>query len=312
MSDIMDYKIALINTGIFRKVRGSQYRCKYCPFCNDSNFHMYVKIEMDDFTPVQYHCKKCVSGGIMNQKFLDYYGLSQITIPKYKGLKKIIRNKVNNIPNDLFVYDDSVVNIQNYIEYRIGIKPSKSDLQFFQYIGNPIKYANDYLTTNILSDKWFTGDNYRFWFRLTNGNMIGRNQNEKDGWIRFKSERIKDSGIYIIKIPFDPLECINVCISEGIMDSIGLYYHSGVKNGIFISVLGREYVKGIDYVLNSGIFGDNVNIKIFKDSDVNENSIFIDKYKRRFFKHVDIYGNTLSKDFGVNKYEIDISKLKSL
>lgn len=312
MGKIIDFKMELLNTGIFKRVRNGQYRCKFCPYCDDSKFHMYVKIEMDEDTPVLFNCKKCTRGGRINQKFLEYYGITNINIPKYKGLKKIDSKKVNGNNVNLNDYNDSIncMMVKEYIGNRLGVIVQDHELNYFQFIGNPIKYANEYLTSKPMHQEWFTGDNQRHWFRLTNGNMIGRTEADKDGWRRFVSDRIKDMGMYVIKLPFDPVTPIDVCISEGIMDSIGLYYHLKLNNAIFISVLGREYNKGLDYLIDSGIFGKHVNIKIFKDADVNY--VNIDKLKRKFFKHVEIYQNSIGKDFGLKQNQIDIVKVQSL
>ena len=310
MGKVMDFKMQLLNTGLFKKIRGSQYVCKHCPFCNDSKFHFYVKIEMDEDTPVQYHCKKCVSGGRLGQKFLDYYGLTNIRIPRYKGLRKIDSSKLNSKGVEFTEFDD-ITDVQNYINKRLGVIPTREELQMFQYVPNPLKYANEYLTSKPLNPKWFTGNQKRHWFRLTNGNIIGRDESEHDGWRKFRTDRIKESGIYTIKLPFDPTGVVDVYITEGIMDSIGLYYgYKQSNNVIYISVLGREYMMGVNHLINTGIFGNNINIKIFKDDDFNK--IYIDKYKRKLFKHVDVYQNMIGKDYGVRPEEMDINKIMSL
>lgn len=313
MGKVMDFKMELLNTGIFKRVRNGQYRCKFCPYCDDSKFHMYVKIEMDEDSPVVFHCMKCVHSGRMNNKFLEYYGINNIVIPKYKGLRKIDSGKVGERINVELINKndiDSINDVKMYINKRIGVECNDVELEYFQFISNPIWYANEYLTNKCLDTKWFEGENKRHWFKLSNGNMIGRNENDKDGWKRFISDRIKESGIYIIKLPFDPVKPIDVCISEGIFDSIGLYYHLKLSNGIFISVLGRDYSKALDYLINAGIFGDHVNIKIYKDADVD--FVAIDKIKRRFFKHVEVYQNMIGKDYGLPINMIDIVKTNTL
>ena len=72
-----------------------------------------------------------------------------------------------------------------------------------------------------------------------------------------------------------------------------------------------DYVKGIKYILNKGIFGKSVNILIFKDKDVDINKVFIPDVLRKMFKSVGIYENMLAKDFGVCESEYDICKVIS-
>jgi hypothetical protein len=59
-------------------------------------------------------------------------------------------------------------------------------------------------------------------------------------------------------------------------------------------------------MLDRGIFGDSVCIHIYKDADVKD--VRIDKSKCMWFKSVDVYMNTIGKDFGVSADEIEIEK----
>ena len=92
------------------------------------------------------------------------------------------------------------------------------------------------------------------------------------------------------------------------MDSIGLYYnYKELENCTYISVCSKQYSKGMYHMINRGIFGDSVNIHIFKDPNVRCEDIYIDPNMRRLFKNVFIYGNG-DKDYGV----LDISNTRRL
>jgi hypothetical protein len=73
--------------------------------------------------------------------------------------------------------------------------------------------------------------------------------------------------------------------------------------------MGKDYVKGIKYILNKGIFGKSVNIMIFKDKDVDINKIYIPWTLKKMFKSVSIYENMMAKDFGVCESEYDVCKV---
>ena len=73
--------------------------------------------------------------------------------------------------------------------------------------------------------------------------------------------------------------------------------------------MGKDYVKGIKYILNKGIFGKSVNILIFKDSDVDISKIFVPNLLRKMFKSVNIYENMAAKDFGVTADKYDVCKI---
>ena len=310
---ITQFKEALLNTGLFKKTPSNpeQYRCKTCPFCGDMKWHMYVLIKLSDDTPVMYHCFKCNESGVMNKQWLDYFGLD-IKIPRQTYKKKLDVSTVSAIVNQISCNDtDDVRMVSQYIFDRVGHAPTLEQLQMFQYIGNPFQYVKEYLEPEIQSDYYLK---QRCWFKLTNGNICGRayNKNEKMRWLRYGTKNCVGRGLYTMKEPIDLYKPINVCIAEGVMDVIGLYYHYPVTNAFHIAVLGKDYYMGIQHMLNMGVFGDSVNIKIFKDADVDFNKIKVDRHVRQLFKKVEIYQNTLSSDYGVDGDHIEIVRVTKL
>lgn len=304
---MIEFKERLLDTGLFRKVSGSgQYVCKECPFCEDKKNHMYVLIQMDDDTPVLYHCFKCNSSGVINQKFLEYFEIEGLSIPRSKRRKRI--DDINDIKIDisegLFDIERDQIMIQkcmNYIEERVGVRPSIDDLRCFQIL-NPVVYAKEYLG----SDGKGFGD--RCWFCCTNGSIIGRSfQDTGHRWKKYSGDLIVNQrALYTMKKGFYLYDRINVCIAEGIFDLIGLYYHYPIENSVYISCLGKDYITGVKHMIDRGIFGDSVSIKIFKDSDVDD--VKLDPKICSFFHDVNVYHNTLSKDYGVTADNISIEK----
>lgn len=298
----MGYKEELISSGIFKRVNNYQYRCN-CPFCGDLKGHMYVLIRMDD-TPVLYNCFKCNAHGKMNKKFLEYFGIDNIKIP-FTSKKKIIESKTSSNANiETVSPNDDITNICEYIQSRVGHYPTLSELQSFQYISNPELYAKDYFGKTNINKTLFN----RYWFRLTNGNIIGRyiDDTKTPRWLKY-NHITNSKGLYTIKNPFDAYKTINVYIAEGIMDVIGLYYNYIQNNNIYIATLGRNYADGLNHLISMGIFGDSVCVKIFKDSDFSK--IWIDDHTRQLFKRIDIYGNMSAKDYGVTPDKLDIHKV---
>lgn len=303
----IEFKESLISTGLFKRTSNTQYRVKDCPICGDRKWHCYVKIDLSNDGPVVYHCFKCNNSGFINDKFLEYLGIDNVNIPQFSRFKKLdISESVSEKISGRTVDEkDDIKGVSEYIYDRIGHYPTLVDLQFFNYIGNPMQYTSDYLGTE--------GQNMiynRYWFRMTNGNITGRWHNDDTHmrWLKYKSTKVRGSGLYKIDIPVDIYQPINVIIAEGIMDVIGLYYnYTELKNNIYIATLGKDYEKGIRHILGRGIFGDNVVIKIFKDSDVK--SIYIDHNLKRLFKRVDIYENLKGKDYGVQREMLDVHKV---
>jgi hypothetical protein len=316
--NIIKFKEALLNTGIFERVHSTpyQYKCQYCPFCGDGKYHMYVKINTSDESPVLYNCKKCNASGILNRAFLEYYGVDDIDIPKNgyrKGFRKLDTGGNVHSSNDKLMvsvnenddYGESIL----YMEERVGCKISLKDLQSFQYVGNPYEYAKEYLGYN-------GGMNYfnkRCWFKLTNGGIVGRYMGDHHyRWMFCRSDRLSQKGLYQMRLPIDTHKIINAVITEGIMDGIGMYYWGHVDNGVYISCLGSDYERGIEHLIDLGLFGETVNVGVYIDGDINVDRIRFDKRVLSLFGKVDIYRNTLSKDYGVKGDEIMIEKVRRL
>lgn len=305
-----DFKVDLINSGVVRHQTQDEYRCN-CPYCGDRKRHCYIMIRLSDDSPVLYNCFKCNSKGVVNQHFLELLGLDNLKTPQFKLSKKLeVQSTAStkiDLNKQLVSDDDSLFDIQNYILNRIGHTPSIDQLKEFQYVSNPKQYAIDYLGYKGDNDRIF---DHRFWFRLSNGNIHGRL--DHDGtrrWQRFQTNRVSGSAVYTIKNGIDLYEPIVICVCEGIMDAIGLYFNYECSNSVYVATLGKNYVRGIQYVMNMGIFGNSVSVRIFKDPDVKPEKIFIDKGLMSLFKRIDVYENTMGADYGVKEDQMDIKKV---
>lgn len=312
MSDNYEFKLKLLNTGLFKRVSSDGwYRTKYCPYCGDSNKHMYLKISLNDESPVGVNCFKCNHKGLIDKTFLDSLGLNDVDIPKFKSKKKL-QNEISDNVNtniELLSQNDDISGIQQYIQDRIGVIPTFNELQMFQYIYNPINYINQ------ISDKKINinGFKNRYWFKLTNGNLSGRYHDDtSERWKKCNIFGNANIGLYVIRSGFNPEKEINVSISEGVFDAIGLYYHSNINNCIFISVQGKSYYSGIEYLIEKGIFGKSVSVGIYKDADVKTSDIKIYTEYRELFKNISIYENVIQKDYGYTKDQIKIQKINML
>ena len=314
---IFKFKQALLDTGIFKKVGSygnNQYTCN-CPFCGDTKRHMYVKIDLsDDSVPVLYNCFKCNEHGRINNEFLSGLGITNLNVPRF-GRKKIDYTNENlntdkkleyfNI-NDTFEIEKGI----EYIKTRINVTPSADEMKMFGFISDPCMYYKDILN--------FKGNdniklNQRVWFIMTNCGMIGRchhDNNHIDRWKKINPNSSKiNRGFYLFKKPFDLHSIINVVLCEGIMDCIGLYYnHDCGNNNVFMASLGTDYNSALEYLINRGIFGESVSIKIYIDSNDVRNTYYDNIYDN-IFKNISIYHNLSSKDYGVPVEQYDIQKL---
>ena len=312
-NELYEFKIALLNTGYFKKQSGKEYVCT-CPFCGKRK-HCYVMFDLSNDTPLLYNCFRCNRSGIINKEFLEYFGLENMKIPKTKMLRKIdIANAISDSSKVVMFNVNNVRKIKlfkDYIKWRVGIEPDLDDLMKFQLITEPGMYAREYLGENY-DDRWFETS---IWFKLDNGNIHGRSLvDDEKRWIKFKSNRVRVVGTYSIKSQFDIETDINICIAEGIIDVIGLYYYNRLNdpcgNYVYIASLGKNYEVGIKNAITRGIFGDSVNIRIYKDSDVD--NVWIDKEMCALFKSVSLYGNVIGHDYGVPMDQIDAKKIRKI
>jgi hypothetical protein len=76
--------------------------------------------------------------------------------------------------------------------------------------------------------------------------------------------------------------------------------------------MGSDYERGIEHLIDLGLFGDTVNVGVYVDGDVDIENLWFDKYLMMLFKHVDIYRNTLEKDYGVKGDLINIERVRRI
>ena len=309
--DLRMLKELLLKTGQFDRKKNGWYRGTNCPYCGDSKRHFYIHIDLSDDSPIAWKCFKC-GKGLIDKAVLDCYGIEwKGMIPRGKSSRSVRRNEDTNtfIMNQDDLFDmDYMKKCCEYIESRLGIEGIGIDeLKMFGVVLNPESYARMYLNGVL--------NNYqdRVWFITSNGMLLGRSMlKKKDGWEKYTGE-IESNGsrmLYNVKKSFDLTKDITVCICEGVMDCLGLLYHGDIENGLYVAVLGRDYMAGLEYVMSKGIFGDSVHVRIYKDSDVDR--VIMDQLKCRFFKSVDVYYNAIGKDYGVFKDEIELSKCDSI
>ena len=125
------------------------------------------------------------------------------------------------------------------------------------------------------------------------------------------------SKAYTIPSQIDLLstEPIVINIAEGAFDILGVYYNTNYdkkyKNKLYIAACGSGIVNTLfQFIKQYGLL--NCKINIFADSDVTiEKFEKLKKLKPYLIKFdVNVYYNTLSKDFGVPKKEIKAIKSK--
>lgn len=299
----------LSELGMRKTTTINQYRCQYCHICNDSKWHLYLKIDTTQASPMVYYCQKCKNGGVVGKSFLDYYNID-VRIPRISFRRKIETSREIAMNTDMLTQEMNLEEVCRYIELRVGHYPTFDELKSFQYVGEPERYVQEYFGDNKYSISAKQLKN-RFWFRMNNGGIIGRwyNDNTKYRWIKYKTNIVDERGLYNIKKQIDLYQPIVVCIAEGVMDVIGLYYNYHQNNPYYLACLGCEYEACVRYLVSMGLFGESVHIKIFKDSNIDIRDIKINPNLKQLFGKIEIYSNECAGDYGVLPDQLEIQRV---
>lgn len=343
MDDIHEFKL-LLREELLMLQGSSKYRDKHimvrCPYCGDSikdhsHAHMGVLINMnDDTAPIVYKCFRCDTSGLlasstlsdleiddpelsknltrynMGAKLNNTISLSKRTIPlKFKPTqvlsKKVAKKKLD------------------YINYRLGLNESLETYTNLRVIfnladfiiGNKLNIrTRDMNTIKILHE------DYIGFLTCKKEMVVCRDitNSHKLRYDNYKIIKFKDdynlTKLFTLPFAYDVLSTNNytVHIAEGAIDILSIYFNvNNRKNDIYIGVCGCGYYTAFKYLIENGVFGNNIDICVYSDSD--KQPYFYSKLFKKakpYFNSLYLYYNELSKDCGVPKNNIRLSKTK--
>lgn len=310
-----------------------------CPYCGDSrkdlsSAHLYIEMR----APFRFHCFKCETSGVLNNQTLRDLEIFDTNINSalinankvYKdsqGVQKVqIHNKHKNITN---IADESVLttNSLNYFNSRFN---TNLDAEYvskkFRTVLNPIKFFNDnkiYAPNNHYdfgkSIGFISSDTSHIVFRDISGMQKRRYYNFN--MYPYDDESIA-SKIFNLSSSVDIMsEKVNLVITEGIFDIIGVYLHfykdtPSEENTIFAAACGKGFNAVILHYIRSGFL--DLDITIYSDADVDISFYRNLKTTSEYLKHckLTIYYNSLydpktgyGKDYGVPKEQIQLKRV---
>lgn len=278
---------------------GNEFRTR-CPFCGDSqknlkSAHFYIKCSSDLTEPIMYHCFKCNRGGILNNELISAFGINGVEITKE------VNNKIFYFKNNKMKIDNELLpSSVNYIKYRVGEGLTTEDLLNFRLISlNKLKeVVKSKRVTNTLPN-----DSEVISF-INEDNSLVLMRSLFDNYYRWRKIQLFDNGVsvYTIKTQLDLFTKANITINiaEGIFDVISIYKNFKTKNSVFIAVLSSDYFKGVEYCINKGIIGSNIDLNFYLDQDVSEIKLKKElKQIKWVFGDIKLYKNAVDKDFGV-------------
>lgn len=288
------------SVGVFYPAGIDEYRIR-CPFCGDSqknlkSAHMYLKCSRDESEPIVFHCFKCNKGGKLSNDFLKLLNIKE-TIKEVN----IVNNKFYNFKTHKIDLSNVIVPSSiNYIKYRLGDGLSKEDYLNFRIIS--LENLKEVFKNKRIVHTLPTDSDVISFITEDNSTLIMRSLFDNN--YRWRKIELFNDGVpvYTIKTQIDLFTkgSINVHVTEGIFDAISAYKNFKSKNSVFIAVLGSDYKKGINYCIDKGIIGSNVNINFYLDQDINENKIKKElKNLKWIFGEMKYFKNAVEHDIGV-------------
>lgn len=328
----------------FKQISDIRYRTR-CPYCGDSQSnlntgHFYLRIDPTDNYPILYICFKCDMKGVVTDDVLMDLDIDDVRIKS--GLTTLNRtsDKIDNknyvAETEMVMFDFVLPEIKRgaktkYIENRLGIKLTDDELMNMKVVTS----IREFLITNNIrkinkgfsnADMFRLEDHFVGFLTYGNSHILLRDITGKDSWRWVKypitEESSKNKIFYVISNTVDVLtsDDITINLSEGVFDAVSICYNFEYDkpNTLNIAVSGKYYSRILLFLLDLGIVGSNVTVNIFSDNDVEFNKKggnttleyykkVLERYKYLFGK-VNVYYNTIGKDYGVPRKEICLKK----
>jgi hypothetical protein len=334
----LELRERLLELPYSKKVNRDQIVAR-CVFCGDSRrhsngAHLYIKISEKEDEPILFNCFLCNMGGVLTPQLLKEFEIRDLQLSSnllsynnkaMKEMNKSLGVKNNNIELKVPAYkneSDKIRLKKEYIENRLGIEFTYEDLYRLKTIFNlkDLLRFNELKPTKKPDDMDLLDNNYVGFLSCKNEFVICRNTvNDKnrryDKYSIFKSlENTRKFYTILNTIDLLSTEKIEIHIAEGVFDILGIYHHFHNKdkaNKVFAAVCGSGYMNVLKYLIKIGIFGSNVDINIYSDSDKTEHYyVPIKKELSPFVNKINLFHNAIGKDYGVKKEEIRLMKKK--
>ena len=333
---------ALMRTELAKKINDYNVVVK-CPICGEghkrhNHGHCYIGL-INNGPPVVYHCFIGECSGIVTPEFLhsmeiydnELDNILNIFNKSYDKISKesrkiymIQKKKDNLIIPDIEERNSNILKL-NYLRKRMKIgfsfencKDLRMVFSLYDFLdANNIKPNLNRYKRKILD---IVNNDYLGFLAANNSHIVFRNIRDNKN-LRYLKYEIFDEpslGNIIYNIPGTRCDIfgddVNLHVAEGTFDILGVYNsicHGNKINNIYSACCGSGYLNTIRYFIKLGFIG-NLNVNIYSDKD--KDPTF---YKKTYLnikpwvKSINIYYNELSKDYGVPKDEIEISKIKN-
>ena len=313
-----------------------------CFLCGDSaknknKKRLGIKIDVNNPSePILYHCFNCNSYGVLTPEMVNQMGiynrdLSASIMKLNSQALKDDGTKVNKYKNNkeiqvkfppLYKTERTIQKIK-YIYNRIGYKIPIKDFDSLKIVFN----LDEFLICNnipiIRPDQVkIISDYYVGFLSINNEYIIFRDitNQQQMRYIKFNIFNVKDNtnSFYSMRTSVDIIdtEPIHLCIAEGTFDALGIRYNilnNEMHNTIIMAACNGSFRNPLNYFIHKGLIGENIYIDCYQDNDTKLN---FKKLRSEFTPYLcsrnqnfKVFYNTLRKDFGYPKEEIQIDEL---
>jgi hypothetical protein len=307
-----------------------------CQFCGDSKKdinkkRLYIKIdENNDNEPMWYYCHNCEAHGLITPSILRTFKIHDMDLNSElytynttieKTSKRTMYNKYNNISFSIPHPKNTKANImkKKYIENRLGINLPVAELIRLKTIFSFDQFIKENNIDSITCKnglKYYIDKDY-VGFLTANNEFINFRDITNKNKMRYYKYSILQNPINTLKFYTIPTsinimstETININLAEGVFDILGIYFHilnQNNENNVYAAVCGSAYNTVIKYFIKLGIFGKNVVINIFADSDKPPSEYSkVKKDFSMFCGEIKLFYNQLNKDCGTIKENIKL------
>ena len=315
-----------------------------CPYCGDSikhfdHGHLGIKIDMNDDTePIMYKCLRCDTSGILTDRNLLDLSIDDITLRK-NLTKYNMGAKIKNVTLlskgtaplkysiKPIISKELAKRKLEYINYRLGINETEETYNQLRVVFNLV----DFLVGNKINRSTRSKDILKILhedyigFLTCKKEMVVCRDITNSHELRYdiyKIIKFKDAynltKLYTLPFNYNVLstETFNIHIAEGPLDVLGIYFNINNRkstNDIYIGVCGCGFLAAFKYLIDNGVFGDNIHIHLYSDND--KKPYFYKKIFKKikpYFNSLTLYYNELSKDCGVSKNKIKLNKTRIL
>lgn len=289
---------------VFRKVSSIQYVIR-CPFCGDSkkdpnDAHLYLKCSNDPLEGIWWKCFLCSKGSKGIKQLVDKLG---IVMKEDLGSERFNRiSQMKTSPIEIMTGKPKMDSDQvGYIEYRIGEGLTEEDYDKFKIVWNMYNIGKNVsekvrntLPSNRDSISFLSADRSMLLTRTFADNH--------PTWMKRKLFPSENREFYTVASTLNLLsnEPVVVNVGEGVFDILSVYKHFNTgENSLHLAILGKDYKSAVDYIVNLGLVGSNIDLRIYIDSNIDVG--YMKKVFKDFkwiFGKITLFRNSKKEDFG--------------